>query len=118
MWNVKHCQIRWQFELRGAAALTCAQCADHRVVVDGAKTNDAISTTVRDEDFPRRRHHGNTNGILQSAGGSLQLPHPHAICGPQHRHPTVAAIHNEEETFVGGERQATREIEFAWLTTL
>ena len=75
-------------------------------------------TDVRHEDFPRRRHHGDNNGILQRAGGSRQLPHPRAIQSPQHHHPTVAAIRHEEEFFVGGERQATRIFELAGLVTL
>ncbi len=76
---IKYRQTTWAIKFRGAAAWTRAQCADHRVVVDGAKTNDEIVTVVQHEYFPHRRHHGDTNGILQRAGGSRQLPHPHAI---------------------------------------
>jgi hypothetical protein len=57
---------------------------------------------VRDEDFACRRHHGDTFGIMQRAGGSRQLPHPRAIRGPQHRHPTVAAIRHEEDILIRG----------------
>ena len=116
--TIEYRQTKWVIEFRGAAAWTRAQCADHRVVVDGAKTNDTMATEVRHEDFPRRRHHGDTNGILQRAGGSRQLPHPRAIQSLQHRHPTVAAIRHEVEIFVGGERQATRGLELAGLVTL
>ncbi len=116
--TIEYRKTQWASEFRGAAASTRAQCADHRVVVDGAKTNDAMATDVRHEDFPRRRHHGDSNGKLQHAGGSRQLPHPRAIQSPQHRHPTVAAIRHEEEIFVGGERQATRAMELAGLITL
>ena len=114
---IEYHQTERAIELRGAIASTRAQCADHRVVVDGAKTNDAMAIQVRHEDFPRRRHHGDTNGILQRAGGSCQLPHPRAIESPLHRQPTVVAIDREEEIFVGGERQATRELELAGLVT-
>ena len=115
--TIEYRQPNWALKFRGAAAFSRAQCADHRVVVDGAKTNDAMATVVRHEDFPRRRHHGETNGNLQRAGGSRQLPHPRAIQSTQHRHPTVATIHHEEEILVGGERQATRVIELAGLVT-
>ena len=115
--TIEYRQIIWVIEFGGAAASTRAQCADHRVVVDGAKTNDAMAIPVRHENFPRR-HHGDTSGILQRAGGSRQLPHPRAIQSPQHRHPKVVAITHEEEIFVGGERQATRELELAGLVTL
>ena len=101
--TIEYHQTKWAIEFRGAAALTRAQCADHHVVVDGAKTNDAMATPVRHEDFPRRRHHGDTTGILQRAVGSRQLPHPRAIQSPQHRHPTVEAIHHEEEILDGVE---------------
>ena len=116
MGSVEHRQTRREIELCGAAALTRAQCANQRAIVE-AKTKGAMETDVRHEDFPRRRHHGDTNGILQRAGGSRQLPHPRAIQRPQHRHPTVAAIRHEEEIFVGGERQATQFIELARLIT-
>ena len=105
-------------EFRGAAAMTSAQCADHRVVVDGAKTNDAMATDVRHEDFPRRRHHGDYKGTLQRAGGSRQLPHPRAIRSPEHRQPTISVIRHEEEIFVGSERQTMRAIKLAGLLTL
>ena len=62
-----------------------------------------LVTFVRDEDFSRRRHHGDTNGSTQRAGGSRQLSHPRAIRGPQHRHPMVVLICHEEEGLVGGE---------------
>ena len=104
-------------EFRGAAALTRAQCANQRAVVE-AKTKDAMEINVRHEDFPRRWHHGDTIGILQRAGGSRQLPHPRAIQRPQHRHPTVALIHHEEKIFVGGECHAARAVELARLVTL
>ena len=74
--------------------------------------------TVRDEDFARRRHHGDIKGTRQRAGGSRQLSHPGAIRGPQHCHTTVAAIHHEEEGLVGGQRQATRIVEMAELIAL
>ena len=118
MGTIEYRQTRRVIEFSGAAAFSRAQCADHRVVVDGAKTNDAIEVTVRHEDFPRRRHRGDTSRKLQRAGGSRQLPHPRAIQNPQHRHWTVAVIHHEEEIFVGGERQAMRVIELAGLVTL
>ena len=117
MGTIEHCQTKWEIEFRGAAAWTRAQCADHRVVVDGAKTKDAMTIPVRHEDFSRRRHHGDTPGILQPTGRSRQLPHPRAIQCPQHHNPIVALIHHEETIFVGGERQATRAIELAGLVT-
>ncbi len=116
--TIEYRQTKWAIKFRGAAASTRAQCADHCVVIDGTKTNDAMATDVRHEDFSRRRHQGNTLGILQRAGGSRQLPHPRAIQTPQQRHPTVVIINHEEEIFVGGERQATRVIELAGLVTL
>jgi hypothetical protein len=116
--TIEYRKTTWPIEFRGAAASTRAQCADHRVVVDGAKTNDAMVTNVRHEDFPRRRHQGDINGTLQRAGGSRQLPHPRAIQSPQHRHPTVVAIRHEEEILVRGERQATWVFELAALVTL
>ncbi len=116
--TIEYRQTRRVMKFRGAAASNCAQCADHRVVVDGAKTNDAMATPVRDEDFPRRRHHGDTIGFLQCAGGSRQLPHPRAIQRPQHHHPTGITKYYEEKIFVGGERQAVREFELAGLITL
>ncbi len=116
--TIEYRQTIWASEFRGAAASTRAQCADHRVVVDGAKTNDAMATDVRHEDFIRRRHHGDTKRFLYRAGGSRQLSHPRAIQSPQHRHPTVALIRHEEKIFVGGERQATGAYELAGLVTL
>ena len=98
--TIEYRETTWAIKFRGAAALTRAQCADHRVVVDGAKTNDAMASPVPHEIFPRR-HHGDTSGILQRAGGSRQLPHPRAIQSPQHLHPTVAVIHDEEESSSG-----------------
>ena len=77
--NIEYRQTMWVIEFRGATASTSAQCADHRVIIDGAKTNDAMATDVRHENFPRRRHHGDTIGMAQRAGGSRQLPHPRAI---------------------------------------
>ncbi len=106
MGTIEHCQTKWEIEFREAAAMTRAQCADHRVVVDGAKTNDAIAIPVRHEDFPRQRHHGDTIGIMQRAGLSRQLSHPRTIQSPQHCHTTVhASIRHEEEICVGGERK-------------
>ncbi len=118
MRTVQHCQTRWTIELRGAATITGAQCANHRVVVDGSKTHHLMAIPVRDEDFARRRHHGDTTGIPQRAGGSRQLSHPGAIRGPQHCHSIVAGIHHEEEGLVGGQRQATRVSELAGLFAL
>ncbi len=106
--NIEYRQTSWAIEFRRASAIIRAQCTDHRVVVDGAKANDAMA--VRHEDFPRRRNHGDTYGTLQRAVEARQLPHPRAIQSPQHRHPTVALIRHEEEIFVGGERQATQVI--------
>ncbi len=116
--TIKYRQTMWGKQLPGVSALTPVQYADHRVVVEGAKTNDAIANEVRHEDLPRRRHHGDTTGVVQRAGGSCQLPHPREIRGPQHRQPTVAWIHHEEEIFVGSERQTTRAIKLAGLLTL
>ncbi len=119
MRTVQHCQTTWQqIEMRGAATLTRAQCANHRVVVDGSKTHHLMEIPVRDEDFARRRHHGDTPGMQQRAGGSRQLSHPGAIRGPQHCHSKVAAIHHEEEGLVGGQRQAMRVVELAGLIAL
>ena len=115
--TIEYRQTTWAIKFREAAALTRAQYANYRVVIEGAKTNDAMATIVRHEDFPGRRHHGDTDGILQRAGGSHQMPMPHppAIQSPQHRHQTVAVIRHEEETFVGGKHQALRCIELAGL---
>ncbi len=77
-----------------------------------------MAIPVRDEDFARRRHNGDTKGILQRAGGSRQLSHPGAISGPQHCHSTVAIIHHEDERLIGGQRQATRAVELAGLNPL
>ncbi len=118
MRTVQHCQTRRRIELRGAATLTRAECANHRVIVDGPKTHHLIAIQVRDEDFTRRRHHGDTPGILQRAGGSRQLSHPGAIRGPHHCHTTVAMINHEEEGLVGGQRQATREVALVGLIAL
>ena len=111
---VQHCQTRWVTELRGAATSTRAECANHRVVVDGPKTYHLMATPVRYEDFARRRYHGDTKGIRQCAGGSRQLSHPGAIRRPQHCHTIVVAIHHEEEGLVGGQRQATLLVKLAW----
>jgi hypothetical protein len=97
MRTIQHCQIRWPIELREAPATTRAQCANHRVVIDRSKTHHLLAIPVRNEDFARRRHHGDTPGIRQRAGGSRQLSHQGAIRGPQHCHSTIAAIHHEEE---------------------
>ncbi len=118
MTTVQHCQTRWQIELRGAATSTRAECANHRVVVEGLKTHHLMTSQVRDEDFARRRHHGDTQGIRQRARGSRQLSHPGAIRGPQHCNTMVAIIHHEEEGIVGGQCQATRVSELAGLITL
>ena len=118
MKTVQHCQTRWVRELRGAATSTRAECANHRVIVDGSKTHHLMAIPVRDEDFARRRHNGDTRGTPQRAGGSLQLSHPGAIRGPQHCHTTVASIHHEKEGLVGGQRQATRLVELAGLIPL
>jgi hypothetical protein len=113
MTTVQHCQTRWQIELRGATTFTRAECANDCVVIDGPKTHHSIASPVRDEDFARRRHHGDTTGVRQRVGGSRQLSHPGAIRGPQHCQPMVAVIHHEEEGLVGGQRQATRVLECA-----
>jgi hypothetical protein len=115
MTAVQHCQTRWVTEMRGAVTSTRAECANHRVVVDGSKAHHLIAIPVRDEDFARRRHHGNTPGIRQRARGSRQLSHPGAIRGPQHCHTTVAAIHHEEEGLIRGQCQATWLAELAGL---
>jgi hypothetical protein len=118
MTTVQHCKTRWTIELRGAATLTHAECANHRVVVTGLKAHHMIAIPVRDEDFARRRHHGDTPGIRQRAGGSRQLSHPGAIRGPQYCHSMVAIIHHEEEGLVGGQCQATWSVELAGLIAL
>ncbi len=115
MRTVQHCQTRWKKELRGAATLTRAECANHRVVIDRSKTHNLMAIQVRDEDFARRRHNGDTPGILQRAGGSRQLSYPGAIRGPQHCHMTVCTIRHEEERLIGGQRQATRPVKLAGL---
>ena len=112
---VQHCQTRWQKELRGAATCTRAECANRRVVIDGLKTHHLMARYIRDEDFARRRHHGDSRGILQRAGGSRQLSHPGAIRRPQHCHSMVPIIRHEEEGLVGSQRQATRLVELAGL---
>ena len=116
MRTVQHCHTRWRIKLHGATTLTRAECANHCVVVNGPKTHHLMASHVRDEDFVRRRHHGDTKGTLQRARGSLQLPHPRAIQSPQHHHPVVV-IYHEEKLFVRGERQATRVLELAGLVT-
>ncbi len=118
MRTVQHCQTRWETELRGAAAFARAQCANHRVIVDGPKAHHFMAIPDRDEDFARRRHHGDTTGTQQSAGGSRQLSHPGAVSGPQHCHTIVAIIQHEEEGLVGGQRQASWFDELAGLITL
>ena len=119
MRTVQHCQSSWHIELRGAATFTRAECANHRVVVDGSKTHHLMAIPVRNEDFARRRHNGNTPGIRQRAGGSRQLSHPAgSIRGPQHCHTTVVFIHREKESLVGGQCQATRVVELAGLIAL
>ena len=122
MTTVQNGQTRWHRELRGAATyytktshVKCAKCANHRVVVDGSKTHHLIAIPVRDENFARRRHNGDTIGIRQRAGGSRQLSHPGAIRVPQHCHPTVGTLHHEEEGLVGSQRQAARLVELAGL---
>jgi hypothetical protein len=115
MTTVQQGKTRWEIKLRGAATLTRAECANHRVIVDGTKTHHSMAMPVRDEDFTRRRHHGDTPGIRQRAGGSRQLSHPGAIRRPQHCHTTVAGIHHEKGGLVGGQRQATRYVELARL---
>ena len=120
MRTVQHCQtcVRTELKLREAAALTRAQCANHCVVVDGPKAHHLMAIPIRDEDFARRRHNGDIKGTRQRARGSRQLSHPGAVRGPQHCHPMVATIHHEEEGLVGGQRQATRVVEFAGLIAL
>ena len=118
MRTIKHCQTRWRIKLRRAATSTRAECANHRVVVDGPKAHHLMATCIRDENFARRRHHGDTNGITQRARGSRQLSHPGAIRGPQHCQTMVVGIHHEEESLVGGQRQATRLVELAGLIAL
>ena len=117
MSTVQHCQTRWPNKLRGAATFTSAECANHRVIIDGSKTHHLMALNIRNEDFTRRRHHGDTPGNRQRAGGSRQLSHPGAIRRPQHCHSTIAAIHHEEEGLVGGQRQAKRLVELAGLIT-
>ncbi len=116
--TVQHGQTRWPNKLRGAATLTRAECANHRVVVDGSKQHHLMATPVRDENCARRRHNGDSPGIQQRAGGSRQLSHPGAIRRPQHCHTMVAAIHHEEEGPVGGQCQATRILQLVGLITL
>ncbi len=118
MRGVQHCQTTWVFELRGAATSTRAQCANHRFVIDGQKAHHFMTNVVRNEDFARRRHNGDTNWTRQRAGWSRQLSHPGAIRGLQHCHTIVAVIHHEEEGLVGGQRQATRVVELAGLIAL
>ena len=113
MSTVQHCQTKWEIELRGAATSTRAECANHRVIVDGPNTHHLMAIQVRNEDFACRRHNGDTKGVRQRAEGSRQLSHPCAIRGPQHCHTAIAAIHHEEEGLVGGQRQATRVLELA-----
>ena len=115
MRTVQHCQTTWPIQLRGAATLTRAECANHRVVINGPKTQHLMAIPVRDEDFARRRHHGDTTGIQQRAGGSRQLSHPGAIRRPQHCHTMVVAIHHEEEGLIRGQCQATWLAELAGL---
>ena len=118
MRTVQHCQTTWVKELRGAATLTRAECANHRVVVDGLKTHHLIVSPVRHQDLARRRHNGDTTGTPQRAGGSCQLSDPGAVRGPQHYHSTIGAIHHKEEGLVGGQRQAKRLVELAGLIAL
>ncbi len=118
MTTVQHCKTRWEIELRGAATSTRAECANHRVVVDGPKAHHLMATCIRDENFARRRHHGDTPRMRQRARGSRQLSHPGAIRRPQHCHTMVVIIHHEEEGLIGGQRQATRVLELAGLITL
>ncbi len=118
MRTVQHCQTRWKFELREAVTLTRAECANHRVIVEGSKTHHLMAIDIRDEDFARRRYNGDTPGIRQRAGGSRQLSHPGAIRGPQHCHMTVPAIHREKEGLVGSQRQATRVVYWVGLIAL
>jgi hypothetical protein len=118
MKTVQHCQTRWPKELRGTPTLTRAECANHRVIVDGSKTHHLIAIPVRDEDFACRRHHGDTPGIRHRAGGSRQLSHPGAIRRPQHCHSIVAPIHHEEEGLVGGQYQTAWLVELAELIAL
>ncbi len=118
MRTIQHCQTIRTIELRGAATTTRTQCANHRVVVDGSKTHHLMVLPVRDEDFARRWHNGNTKGIRQRARGARQLSHTGAIRGPQHCHSIVACIHHEEEGLVGCQRQATWLFELAGLIAL
>jgi hypothetical protein len=117
MRTVQHSQTRWQIELIGAASST-AECANHRVVVDGQKTHHWMANPIRDEDFTCRRYNGDSEGKPQRVGGSRQLSHPGAVRGPQHCHSMVALIHHEEEGLVGGQRQALWVLELAGLITL
>ncbi len=116
MRTIQHCQTRWRIKLHGAASFTRAQCVNYRVVIDGLKTHHLMAIPVRNEDFARRRHNGDSIGTRQRAGGSRQLSHPGAIRGPQHCHSTVND--HEEEGFVGGQRQATRAVELAGVIAL
>ncbi len=92
MRTVQDYQTRWPIELRGAATFIRAECANHRVVIDGLKLHHLIAEPVRHEHFARRWHNGDTNEVQQRVGGSRQLSHPGAIHRPQHYHPTVGAI--------------------------
>ena len=118
MRTVQHCQTIWKIELRGATTITRAECANHRVVVNGTKTHHLMTSVVRNEDSARRRHNGDITGPRQRAGGSRQLSHTGAIRGPQHCHTMVVAIHHEEEGLVGCKRQATWLFELAGLIPL
>ncbi len=116
MRTVQHCQTRRRIELRWTATLTRAECANHRVIIDGLKTHHMIASPVRDKDFTRRRHYCDTKGNRQCTGaGSRQLSHPGAIRGPQHYHTMVEGIYHEEEGLIGGQHQGTRVVELAGL---
>ena len=99
----QNCHIHRTVELRRAVALSRAQRADHRVVVNGTKTHHMMKLNVRDKHLPRRGHHSDTTGIFQRAGRSRQRTHPGAVSGPQHGHTIVVLIHCEEEGIVGGQ---------------
>jgi hypothetical protein len=118
MRTVQHCQTRCVLKLRRAVALTRAERANHRVIVNGLKAHHLIAIQVRDEDFARRRYNGDSRGTRQRAGGSRQLSHPGAIRGPQHYHSAVTSIHHEEEGLVGCQCQVTRVLELAGFIAL
>ena len=88
-------------ELHRSVALSRAQRAAHRVVLDRPKRDHRASRYVRDEDLARWRN-SNAQRTWQRTGWSRQRAHPRAVAGPQHRHTTVIAIDYEEKGLVRG----------------